>query len=91
MVTIFLGSLSAILTPCIAHLFGSKGVMGVRAFQGFTQGFVYPSVHGLLSKWVPISERSRLGTFVYAGKNKKVKISIMKNCNHIVMHKFLLS
>ncbi|CAG9817703.1 unnamed protein product [Phaedon cochleariae] len=43
-------------------------VMVCRAVQGLSQGFVFPSVHGLLARWVPKSERSRLGTLVYAGK-----------------------
>lgn len=47
---------------------GSWGVMLCRALQGFCQGFFFPTVHTLLSVWIPLSERSRLGTFAYAGK-----------------------
>lgn len=46
---------------------GSWGVMICRVVQGFFQGFMFPCVHCLLSRWVPLSERSRMGTFVYAG------------------------
>lgn len=28
-------------------------------------------MNALLAQWVPISERSRIGSFVYAGKQKK--------------------
>lgn len=60
-------SLFGILLPFMAQAYGSKGVMVSRAIQGFSQGFIFPSVHTLLSKWAPASERSRMGTFVYAG------------------------
>lgn len=48
--------------------YGSWGVKLCRALQGFSQGFIFPCVHVLLSKWIPLSERSRFGAFVYAGK-----------------------
>lgn len=59
-------SIFSILIPVMAD-FGSWGVKLCRALQGFSQGFIYPCIHTLLSKWIPLSERSRLGTFVYAG------------------------
>lgn len=64
----FVCSAAGILIPAFAAQFGSKGVMAIRAIQGLSQGFIFPSVHNLLSHWVPPGERSRLGTFVYAGK-----------------------
>lgn len=60
-------SLFSVLLPTMAGSFGSKGVMASRAIQGFSQGFFFPSIHTLLSKWVPPDERSRLSSFVYAG------------------------
>ncbi|CAH0563483.1 unnamed protein product [Brassicogethes aeneus] len=65
--TMFVGSIFSIIIPPMANLFGSKGVMVCRMIQGFTQGFIFPSVHYNLSKWAPTSERSRMGSFVYAG------------------------
>ncbi|XP_018323870.1 sialin [Agrilus planipennis] len=59
-------SLFTILIPTMAQL-GSYGVMICRVIQGMTQGFFFPGVANLLGKWVPPSERSRIGTFVYAG------------------------
>ncbi|KAJ3645134.1 hypothetical protein Zmor_022820 [Zophobas morio] len=60
-------SLFSVLLPVMADAFDSKGVMISRALQGFCQGFFFPSIHNILSYWVPVTERSRLGTFVYAG------------------------
>ncbi|XP_031352877.1 putative inorganic phosphate cotransporter isoform X2 [Photinus pyralis] len=59
-------SLFTALIPVMADL-GSWGVMICRIVQGFTQGFFYPCVHTMLTKWAPLPERSRLGAFVFAG------------------------
>lgn len=72
-------SSAGILIPLFAAYFGSKGVMAIRALQGFSQGFIFPSVHNLLSNWVPPNERSRFGTFVYAGKRLKGIITKKEN------------
>ncbi|KAK5641692.1 hypothetical protein RI129_010239 [Pyrocoelia pectoralis] len=58
------GSLVSILLPLVAQ-FGSWTVITCRVLQGLAQGFIFPCVHNLLSKWVPPSERARLGAFVY--------------------------
>lgn len=60
-------SLLALLTPMFAHIGGSKLVIALRIVQGLSQGFIFPSTHNLLSKWAPVSERGRLGTYCYAG------------------------
>ncbi|XP_044758455.1 putative inorganic phosphate cotransporter isoform X1 [Coccinella septempunctata] len=60
-------SLACMGIPFMAAEFGSKGVMACRVLQGLSQGFFFPSVHGLLGQWVPTGERSQLGTFVYSG------------------------
>jgi sugar phosphate permease len=31
------------------------------------QGFSFPAMHALLSKWAPVEERSTMTTIVYAG------------------------
>lgn len=59
-------SLFTFLIPPMAEL-GSWGVMICRVMQGLSQGFFMPMCHYALSKWVPVEERSRMGTFVYAG------------------------
>ncbi|CAH2005198.1 unnamed protein product [Acanthoscelides obtectus] len=70
-------SSAGLLLPLLAGAFGSKGVMAVRAIQGLAQGFIFPSVHTLLAKWVPPEERSRLGTFVYAAAHFGTVVSML--------------
>lgn len=59
-------ALFTVLIPIMADL-GDWGVMICRVMQGFTQGFFYPCTHILLSRWAPLGERGRFGTFVYGG------------------------
>lgn len=56
-----------LLVPIAAATFGSKGLMAIRMLQGLSQGVMFPSIHVFLSRWVPINERSRLGTLPYVG------------------------
>ncbi|XP_055676467.1 putative inorganic phosphate cotransporter [Lutzomyia longipalpis] len=60
-------SLLTLLTPIAASSGGWVAVVVLRILLGVSQGFIFPCVHTLLAQWVPPSERSRLGTFVYAG------------------------
>ncbi|KOB67817.1 Sodium-dependent phosphate transporter [Operophtera brumata] len=45
----------------------SLGVNSAVVLQGLSQGFTFPSTNNLIGKWVPLEERSRLGTIIYAG------------------------
>nr|XP_023018070.1 putative inorganic phosphate cotransporter [Leptinotarsa decemlineata] len=60
-------SISGCFLPMSAVHFGSKGVMACRAVQGLCQGFIYPSIHSILAKWVPHNERSFLANLLYSG------------------------
>ena len=41
-----------------------RGLIIIFLFQGVT----FPAMHAILSKWAPPTERSKLGTFIYAGQ-----------------------
>ncbi|XP_017839662.1 putative inorganic phosphate cotransporter isoform X2 [Drosophila busckii] len=56
-----------ILTPLFAKWGGWQLVCALRVMEGLCQGVVFPSVHTLISAWVPPSERPLLGTCAYAG------------------------
>ncbi|XP_076684355.1 putative inorganic phosphate cotransporter isoform X2 [Andrena cerasifolii] len=50
-----------------AHYSGWEAVCASRVIAGLCQGTVLPTLHTLLAKWVPIEERGKMSTFVYAG------------------------
>lgn len=55
------------LTPISITLGGSTLLIINRIIMGLCQGFIYASVFGLLSTWIPLRERTTLGIFVLSG------------------------
>ncbi|CAG9865517.1 unnamed protein product [Phyllotreta striolata] len=61
-------SMCILLVPWASAQLGYKGVIALRAIEGACHGVLFPSVHYMLSKWAPKSERAQWGSFVYAGQ-----------------------
>ncbi|CAO2162185.1 unnamed protein product [Urochloa humidicola] len=59
-------SIATALTPIAAKL-GLPFLLVVRAFMGIGEGVAMPAMNNILSKWVPVSERSRSLALVYSG------------------------
>ncbi|KAL5078992.1 hypothetical protein RYX36_007413, partial [Vicia faba] len=59
-------SVATILTPVAAKL-GLPFLLVSRAFMGVSEGVVMLSMNNILSKWVPVAERSRSLALVYSG------------------------
>ncbi|KAF4374350.1 hypothetical protein F8388_002248 [Cannabis sativa] len=59
-------SVATILTPFAARM-GLPFLLVVRAFMGVGEGVAMPAMNNILSKWVPVSERSRSLALVYSG------------------------
>lgn len=59
-------SLATVLTPFAAHL-GLPVLLAARACMGIGEGVAMPAMNNLLSKWVPVRERSRSLALVYSG------------------------
>ncbi|XP_042506108.1 ascorbate transporter, chloroplastic-like isoform X1 [Macadamia integrifolia] len=59
-------SVATVLTPIAARL-GLPFLLLMRAFMGIGEGVAMPAMNNILSKWVPVSERSRSLAFVYSG------------------------
>ncbi|XP_076809015.1 vesicular glutamate transporter 1-like isoform X1 [Clavelina lepadiformis] len=64
----------AVLTTCTLNLFLPAAArlhwtafIFVRVLQGLAEGILYPSCHGMWSKWAPPLERSRLATISFSG------------------------
>ncbi|CAA0842570.1 Ascorbate transporter- chloroplastic [Striga hermonthica] len=59
-------SVATVLTPIAARI-GLPFLLVVRAFMGIGEGVAMPAMNNLLSKWIPVSERSRSLALVYSG------------------------
>ncbi|TXG74367.1 hypothetical protein EZV62_002946 [Acer yangbiense] len=59
-------SVATVLTPVAAKL-GLPFLLVVRAFMGIGEGVAMPAMNNILSKWVPVAERSRSLALVYSG------------------------
>ncbi|CAL4963221.1 unnamed protein product [Urochloa decumbens] len=59
-------SLATILTPLAAKI-GLPCLLTMRAFMGIGEGVAMPAMNNILSKWIPVSERSRSLALVYSG------------------------
>ncbi|CAG5042955.1 unnamed protein product [Parnassius apollo] len=66
-----------LVTPLAATKGDWIAVCACRILMGLSQGMLYPSLHGLLGQWSPTTERSRMGTFVYAGAQLGTIIEMM--------------
>ncbi|CAB3261000.1 unnamed protein product [Arctia plantaginis] len=79
LITIVVAANSAIslLVPFAAYYGGWQTVCACRVFQGLTQGFLNPTIHNLIGKWVPLEEKSRLGTFIYAGSQLGTALQLL--------------
>ncbi|XP_050350972.1 putative inorganic phosphate cotransporter [Nymphalis io] len=79
LITICIGVNSAVslLIPIGSYYGGWQVVCACRVLQGLSQAFLYPSVHNLIGKWVPLEEKSRLGTLIYAGAQLGTALQLM--------------
>ncbi|RZC57272.1 hypothetical protein C5167_004579 [Papaver somniferum] len=59
-------SLATVLTPIAARL-GLPFLLMMRAFMGIGEGVAMPAMNNILSKWIPVNERSRSLALVYSG------------------------
>ncbi|KAK6918372.1 Major facilitator superfamily [Dillenia turbinata] len=59
-------SVATLLMPIAASL-GLPFLLVMRAFMGIGEGVAMPAMNNILSKWIPVSERSRSLALVYSG------------------------
>lgn len=71
--TLGLGILSTgiftIITPWVIEITKGdwKWVVALRVVEGLGEGTTYPALNTMLAQWVPLGERSKMGSLVYAG------------------------
>ncbi|XP_068645709.1 ascorbate transporter, chloroplastic-like [Aristolochia californica] len=59
-------SIATVFTPIAARM-GLPFLLIMRAFMGIGEGVAMPAMNNMISKWVPVSERSRSLALVYSG------------------------
>ncbi|XP_008244637.1 PREDICTED: ascorbate transporter, chloroplastic [Prunus mume] len=59
-------SVATVLTPVAAKI-SLPFLLIMRAFMGIGEGVAMPAMNNILSKWIPVSERSRALSLVYSG------------------------
>lgn len=64
---ILLTAIFTLLTPAAVKWGDYVALVALRIAMGFGEGITYPAINVLLAQWVPPEERSRIGSFVYAG------------------------
>nr|XP_014102786.1 putative inorganic phosphate cotransporter [Bactrocera oleae] len=67
LLSFFISSVLALLTPWGVSLGGWKLLCSIRFLQGLGQGTTMPAIHTLVAKWSPVEERSSLSGYCYLG------------------------
>ena len=65
-----IGTLSSAIMTLLAPLASKAGfgiLMACRIFAGLGEGMTYPAMHSMMSKWVPLNERSKYVTLITIG------------------------
>ncbi|KAG4078473.1 hypothetical protein HA402_009185 [Bradysia odoriphaga] len=69
--TLGLGILSTavftLLTPICVEWGGSTSLIVLRVLMGLGEGTTFPALSSLLAAWIPLKERSKLGSLVFGG------------------------
>ncbi|XP_014359119.2 putative inorganic phosphate cotransporter [Papilio machaon] len=66
-VALLVNGIVSILTPWLTLWGDWRALAGCRVAQGLAQAGYYPALHSLLARWVPLSERGSLSSYVYTG------------------------
>ena len=64
---ILLTAVFTLLTPNAVDFGGMYALITVRILMGLGEGTTYPAVNVMLAQWTPPEERSKIGSFVFAG------------------------
>lgn len=64
---IFSTAIFTLLTPFVAHTYGSTGLIVLRILMGLGEGVTYPAISVLLAEWAPPQERTKIASLVMSG------------------------
>lgn len=58
----------------------ASGLIVLRIFSGLGEGVMYAALTDLLAAWVPLSERTTLGSFAYGGSTVNFCVNFIYGC-----------
>ncbi|XP_013134084.1 PREDICTED: putative inorganic phosphate cotransporter [Papilio polytes] len=58
---------------------GWKLICACRMLQGFSQAFLFPATHHLVTQWIPFEERGLLCNVIYAGGKLGVALQLLSS------------
>uniref|UniRef100_A0A6B2ED52 Putative permease of the major facilitator superfamily protein n=1 Tax=Phlebotomus kandelakii TaxID=1109342 RepID=A0A6B2ED52_9DIPT len=64
---IFSTAIFTLVTPVTIEWGGSTALIVLRFLEGLGEGTTFPALSALLAQWIPLSERSKLGSLVFGG------------------------
>ncbi|KAK0174774.1 hypothetical protein PV327_010504 [Microctonus hyperodae] len=64
---LFISGFASLIVPLANDVGDWSAICACRVIMGLSQACLLPCTHTLLSKWVPPSERGRLGSMAYSG------------------------
>ncbi|XP_055314260.1 putative inorganic phosphate cotransporter isoform X3 [Sitodiplosis mosellana] len=67
MLGILFSAICSLLTPCVVRFAESTGLIVLRVFSGLGEGIMYAGLTDLLAAWIPLQERTTLGSLAYGG------------------------
>lgn len=56
-----------LITPVVVESGGSTALIILRVLMGAGEGTTFPALSALLASWIPLKERSKLGSLVFGG------------------------
>ncbi|KAI5639148.1 major facilitator superfamily domain-containing protein [Phthorimaea operculella] len=77
LISVSVNALISLVLPYAAGLGGWQLTCVCRVLQGVTQAFVYPSMHHLVSQWIPLQEKGLLSTIIYAGGQLGIAVQLI--------------
>ncbi|CAI2353330.1 unnamed protein product [Caenorhabditis sp. 36 PRJEB53466] len=60
-------TVSSILMPVLATVFGEKGAFVSRFFMGISETMLIPALNSMVTKWIPVNEKSMAASVFTAG------------------------
>lgn len=56
-----------LITPITVYWGGARALIALRFVEGLGEGTTFPALSALLASWIPLNERSKLGSLVFGG------------------------